>query len=75
MSRGFAAALMQSGFMRQEIVGVILPNIPEYASILFGIWDAGYDIRLLIYYCVSVFVYSIPFFTNYIKPQVSRISL
>ncbi|OXA41756.1 probable 4-coumarate--CoA ligase 3 [Folsomia candida] len=40
-AQGFAAALIQSGLKRCEVVAIVLPNVPEYASILFGIWDAG----------------------------------
>jgi len=41
LSRGFAAGLLKLGLNRRDVVGVTLPNLPEYASILLGVWDAG----------------------------------
>lgn len=41
-AEGFGAALIQSGFKRGEVVAIVLPNVPEYPSIMFGIWNAGY---------------------------------
>ncbi len=32
-AKGFAAALIQSGFKRGEVVAIVLPNIPEYATV------------------------------------------
>ncbi|ODM92779.1 putative 4-coumarate--CoA ligase 3 [Orchesella cincta] len=40
-SRGFAAALIRSGFKRGDVVAIVLPNVVEYPSVLFGIWEAG----------------------------------
>ncbi|CAG7723148.1 unnamed protein product [Allacma fusca] len=40
-SRGFAAAMIQSGYKRGDVIGVVLHNIPEYCAILYGIWEAG----------------------------------
>ncbi|CAL8108931.1 unnamed protein product [Orchesella dallaii] len=40
-SRGFAASLIRSGFKRGDVVAIVLPNVVEYASVLFGIWEAG----------------------------------
>ena len=41
LSRSFAAALIHAGFKRGDVVAVVLPNIPEYAIVIFGVWDAG----------------------------------
>jgi len=40
-SRSFAAALMQRGLGRGQVVTVVLPNVVEFPVILFGILDAG----------------------------------
>ena len=41
LSRGFAAALIQSGFKRGDVIGIVLQNVPEFPIVLFGIWEAG----------------------------------
>ena len=41
MSRSFAAALIQAGFKKGDCIATVLPNVPEYASAMFGIWEAG----------------------------------
>ena len=41
MSKGFAAGLINLGMRREHVACIVLPNIPEYASVLIGIWDAG----------------------------------
>jgi acyl-CoA synthetase (AMP-forming)/AMP-acid ligase II len=41
MSRSFAAALLKSGLKRGDVVTIVLQNIPEYAPVLLGIWEAG----------------------------------
>jgi len=40
-SRAFGAALLSAGFRRGDILGILLPNIPEYAIAAFGAWEAG----------------------------------
>jgi len=40
-SRGFAAALIQAGLKRGQVVSVVLPNVFEFPAILFGVLDAG----------------------------------
>jgi len=41
MSLGFAAGLRNLGLKKADVVFIVLPNCPEFPSILFGIWDAG----------------------------------
>ncbi len=41
MSRSFGASLLQAGFERGDVISIVLPNVPEYASIMFGIWEAN----------------------------------
>ncbi|CAG7820330.1 unnamed protein product [Allacma fusca] len=40
-SRAFATSLIKQGYSKGDVIGVVLPNIPEYGSIIFGIWEAG----------------------------------
>lgn len=40
-SRSFGAALLQSGFKKGDVIGIVLQNVPEYCPVLFGIWEAG----------------------------------
>lgn len=40
-SRSFAAALKQHGLKENDVVAILLPNVPEYAAILLGILEAG----------------------------------
>jgi len=41
MSRAFAAGLLNLGLQRGDVVCIVLPNSPQFASILYGIWEAG----------------------------------
>jgi acyl-CoA synthetase (AMP-forming)/AMP-acid ligase II len=41
MARGLAAGLLTLELKRKQVVGIVLPTIPEFASVLYGIWDAG----------------------------------
>ncbi|XP_021952713.1 probable 4-coumarate--CoA ligase 1 [Folsomia candida] len=38
----FATALIHHGLKRGDSVCILLPNIPEYAIVALGIWDAGF---------------------------------
>ena len=40
-ARRIASALVQRGFKRGDVFGVVAPNVVEYAEILIGIWLAG----------------------------------
>ncbi|CAG7728719.1 unnamed protein product [Allacma fusca] len=46
-SRAFASALIKQGFQKGDVIAVVLPNIPEYSSIVFGIWEAGLTASLM----------------------------
>ncbi|CAG7836813.1 unnamed protein product [Allacma fusca] len=41
LSRSFGTSLLQSSLSRNDVVGVVLPNVPEYAIVMSGIWFAG----------------------------------
>jgi acyl-CoA synthetase (AMP-forming)/AMP-acid ligase II len=40
-SRAFAASLIHAGFKKGDILGVVLPNVPEYAIVYLGALEAG----------------------------------
>ncbi|CAL8108950.1 unnamed protein product [Orchesella dallaii] len=40
-SRGLGAALIRAGFKRGDVVGLVLPNIPEFPIAVLGCWSAG----------------------------------
>lgn len=54
-AKGFAAALIQSGLKRGEVVAIVLPNCPEYASVMFG-----RQLKLIIYHLILLLI-----LTNY----------
>ncbi|CAG7836387.1 unnamed protein product, partial [Allacma fusca] len=41
LSRNFATSLLHSGLSQNDVVGIILPNTPEYPIAIIGIWSAG----------------------------------
>jgi len=41
MSRSFGAALIQAGLRKGDCVATVLQNVPEYASVVFGTWEAS----------------------------------
>ena len=41
MSSSFARALLDAGFEKGDVIGITLQNVPEYAAVLYGIWEAG----------------------------------
>ena len=41
-ARSFGAALLQSRELKRgDVVGVLLPNCPQYTPVFLGIWEAG----------------------------------
>ncbi|ODM92784.1 4-coumarate--CoA ligase 1 [Orchesella cincta] len=46
-SRGLGAALIRAGFKRGDVVGLVLPNIPEFPIAVLGCWSAGLTVSCI----------------------------
>ena len=47
MSRSFGHGLINLGAQRGDVVAVILPNMPEYAFVMFGVSEAALRVTTL----------------------------
>jgi len=46
LSRNFAAALINSGLKKKNVIAMFLPNLPEFSIAMIGSWQAGLTITL-----------------------------
>ena len=47
LSRSFGHGLVNLGAQREDVVAVILPNMPEYAFVMFGASEAALRVTTL----------------------------